>query len=115
MRRVLTGLAGVLVLMAITVSSYAQTGIATGSLYESELINFGTFEENMNTVVELNDTIHSEVADEHPELNLTNYGYHEVEIEPKDWHLSNWNGDSWHGHWLNRLLPCSRSMMTVLI
>lgn len=88
MRRMITGFSLLALLSVFTVNAFSQS--VTGSTIEKTLIDFDVFEERMSEVVTKDKELHQQALEENAELNLTAYGYYDVEIEPADWALSNW-------------------------
>ncbi len=88
MSRKIAWVAVVALMFVNAVSLNAASG--AGSAITRPLIDFSTFEDNMAIVVQKDIDAHQQALEDHPELNLTNYGYYDVRFTPADWHLSNW-------------------------
>ncbi len=57
---------------------------------ERALIDFTTFNENIQQVMSTDQELFSKIIEEHPDLDIRNFGWPDFTFEPDDWNISNW-------------------------
>ena len=58
--------------------------------FTNTLINFTTFEQDMDKVIKMDATKHEEAIKKYPELNYEEYGFEKVQFTNEDFALNNW-------------------------